>query len=282
MNFKDGSVYNTPLFIITQWRFGMYITCSIRKISLFLALVIIFLSCKDEIPKEVILQIKKLNHSIKKVRGIAVYRLSQMGKKAVPALINELGNKKWRVKANAAFALARMGSIAYAAVPKLLENFRNAKNSKVKFYTSWALNWIGSKSDDYYIKNCQYITNKLKSSDPKTRELTTLVLGVKSQCNKAFAALINALDDNKKEVVESALSNLYLRISPIVMKMTANKIPSLALKKINEIRRFDLKLKSLLSKKKFINRKDVNKCLLVTNVILKGLMGGGIKKLNGA
>lgn len=130
----------------------------------------------------------------------AVTALGELGPdaaKAVPGLIRALGFKNEDVRLNAAIALGRVGKAAVDDLTKSLAS----DDADVRFYSVWALGWIGPDAKT----SANAVMNALRDKNDSVRRKAAYTLGrIGADPKPAIESLLAALGDEKEEVRAAA------------------------------------------------------------------------------
>lgn len=130
----------------------------------------------------------------------------------VPALVMKLKDKDEKVRTEAAKYLESLGAEARAAIPALVEAFRDTSGN-VRYYAVQAL---GSVAGDK--GNVPTLVNELKDKDPRVRVAAAARLSpLNREAKAAIPALVETLRDPDAQVryyAVTALSNLWYKAKP--------------------------------------------------------------------
>ncbi len=159
------------------------------------------------------LYIKQLESTNQQQRVSAMESLVNLGKPAVPALIQALKDKNPSVRSSAAIALGKMGVLATPAVPSL-SNALQDENLEVRRNAAIAMGKLGRKA------LVPYLIARLQSQDASVRYSATHALSrFGADAEPAIPQLIKAIGDSNKSVrfgAVNAVGNLGTIAKPTI------------------------------------------------------------------
>lgn len=177
-----------------------------------------------------------------RVRANAALTLSKIGSKAdfaTPALMKAMEDGNHNVKFHAISAIGSIGSKASAAIPQLISLLR-----KREFIAAWALGEMGEKAESAI----PALIKALKDSSDIVRYMAAEALGkIKKRANLCVTALISVLQDSENIVREKAIKALLnfgskaKKALPFLIKISVEeknpRIREVATKAMNEIKK---------------------------------------------
>lgn len=119
-------------------------------------------------------------------------------KSVVHALVSALKDKDWRVRAAAARALGKTGSLPRKAVLQLRKLRRNDEKTAVRVWAAYALYTLRKEKRFF-----SFILEAIRSKDGCVREASVKVLG-ELRDKRALVLLIDALGDKVASVSAAA------------------------------------------------------------------------------
>ena len=131
-----------------------------------------------------------------------VAKLSEQGEESVPQLIELMGHKDWKMRREAAWALARIGPPARPAVPVLISGLSDSQEG-IRYFSALALGEIGSTVAIPELRNA------LEDENPYVRSVSAVALGkIGGLTDVIVPALIARLADEDDLVRGSAAQAL--------------------------------------------------------------------------
>lgn len=202
---KQGDYRFKSMATTSSHHLALLKSYSLRIITLLLIsspLFITDIARGESQPTQINQQIQNLHQGSQEQRQQAVKTLVNMGKPAVSALIEALKHPKPEVRANAAKALAQMGSDAAPALPALSEALQDEDKS-VRVEAAQAFNNVGKQA------MIPYLVANLRNENPSIRYSSVHALTrLGKYAQSAVPTLIQTLQDKETWVRLTAASAL--------------------------------------------------------------------------